>query len=436
MKRIYILSVLLGLVLFSGCSGLDAQELYCLPEAPKTYYELQEALSAELSAGLSYHAPASGSRREPVQLVDLNGDGVDEAVAFFRTDDGAVKTYIFANHDGTYEKDAVIDCAGSAVASVEYADLTGTGDLELLISCQVSEAVTQALQVCRYAPGEATTIATVPCNRTELTDLDGDGARELFCFVDNGSDACSLGFYRFREGNLQLEREFRLSSAYSNILEVKTLTLTDGAYGLSVTLSYGDSQTAYDVFAMQEDALTALAPTGELLLSQNLKGGTLYPQDMDEDGLLEFPKAEPMRAYGEGTAPQSLVLWYGLDSAGKGKQKAVTYHDLGNQWYLTLPEAWVGNVLAKENTTASALSTVTTVTFYRTGKSGAVGDELLTIYTLKGANRQTLAEEQKLSILYSDTEVTYAFSLPETVEKWDGNLSMSQLSDGFHMIKG
>lgn len=436
MKRIRILSLLLGLVLFSGCSGFDAEELYCLPEAPKTYYELQEALSAELSAGLSYHAPASGSRREPVQLVDLDSDGVDEAVAFFRTADGAVKTYIFANHDGTYEKDAVIDCTGSAVASVEYADLTGTGDLELLISCQVSEAVTQALQVCRYAPGEAVTLATVPCNRAELSDLDGNGARELFCFVDNGSDACGLGFYRFRDGNLHLEREFRLSSTYSSILEIKTLTLTDGVHGLSVALSYGDTQTAYDVFSIQEDNLTALSPKEGLLLSQNLRGGVLYPSDMDGDGLLEFPKTEPMRAYGEGAAAQSLVLWYGFDSAGNEEQKAVTYHDLGSQWYLELPDTWVGKVLAKENASASALGTMSSVTFYRTVKGGVPGDELLTIYTLKGADKQTLAEEQKLSILYSDTEVTYAFSLPETTEKWNGNVSMSQISDGFHMLKG
>ena len=135
MKRFRIVSLLLIFALLAGCSGLSAQELYCLPEAPEDYYDLQEALSKVISEGLSYHAPASGAHRETVQLVDLNSDGTDEAVAFFRGDgDGAVKTYIFSKQSGIYETTAIIDCAGSGVASVEYADLDGGGGLELLIS--------------------------------------------------------------------------------------------------------------------------------------------------------------------------------------------------------------------------------------------------------------------------------------------------------------
>lgn len=436
MKRFLIVSLLMSLLLFSGCSGLNTEELYCLPEAPETYYDLQEVLSQELSAGLAYHAPASGTRREPVQLVDLNSDGVDEAVAFFRsTTDGAVKTYIFSNQDGIYEMAAVIDCAGSAVASIEYADLTGSGDLELLISCQVSETVTQALQVCRYVEGEAVTLATIPCSRYKLPDLDTDGARELMCFIDNGSEACSLSFHRFREEQLVLEKELKLSTDYSSILDMVDLTLSDEAKALAVTSSYGQNQTAYDVLTLVDGELKLLQPKEELLISDNLRGGVLYPQDMDGDGNPELPRVQGLPAYGEGTAAQSVVLWHGLDTEGDTELRAVTYHDFNCKWYLELPDAWQTEILVKQNDTATPVSTVSSATFYHLNEQGKAGEELLTIYTLKGSTKQTFAEQQGLNILYSDTEVIYAAKLPEGAESWIGAMTMTQVSDGFHIIK-
>lgn len=436
MKRFLTVFLLLGLLVLTGCSGLDAEELYCLPEAPETYYDLQEVLSQELSTGLAYHAPASGTRREPVQLVDLDSDGVDEAVAFFRSStDGAVKTYIFSNRDGVYETAAVIDCVGSAVASVEYADLTGSGDLELLISCQVSETVPQALQVCRYVEGEAVTLATISCSRYRLSDLDADGARELVCFMDNGSEVGSLSCHRFVEGQLVSEKELKLSASYSAILDMTDLTLSDGVNGLAVTSACGEEQTVYDIFTLSEGRLTAIEPEAELLISDNLRGGVLYPQDMNDDGLPEIPKVQSLPAYGEGAAAQSVVLWYGLDSAGIPEFQTVTYHDFGSKWYLELPDVWQDQVLVKQNDTATAVSTVSAATFYRITDQGKAGAELLTIYTLKGSTKQSFAEQQGLNILYSDTEVIYAAQLPEEAEEWIGTMTMNQVSDGFHIIK-
>lgn len=435
MKRFLIVSMLLNLLIFSGCSGLNTEELYCLPEAPEAYYDLQEALSQELSTGLAYHAPASGTRREPVQLVDLNSDGVEEAVAFFRsTTDGAVKTYIFSNQDGVYETAAVIDCAGSAVASVEYADLTGSGDLELLISCQVSETVTQALQVCRYVEGEAVTLATISCSRYKLSDLDADGGRELLCFVDNGSEVCTMSYHRFREEQLVQEKEMKLSTSYSSILDMTELTLADGENALAVTAAYGEEQTIYEVLTLTEGQLTSLQPENDLLISENLRGGVLYPQDMNDDGLLEIPKVQTLPAYGEGAAAQSVVLWYSLDTESIGVLQAVTYHDFSSKWYLELPDVWQSEVLVKQNDTATAVSSVSAATFYRLTEQGKAGEELLTIYTLKGSDKQSFAEQQGINILYSDTEVIYAALLPEESDSWIGAMTMTQVSDGFHII--
>lgn len=434
MKRFRIVSLLLILALLAGCSGLSSEELYCLPEAPEDYYDLQEALSAVLSDGYAYHAPASGARREPVQLVDLDSDGMDEAVAFFRgTSDGAVKTYIFSKQNGVYETAAVIDCVGSAVASVEYADLSGDGSLELLIACQLSETVTQALQVCRYVSGEALMLETLSCNRYVLADL-GSGGADLYCVVDNGSDPGTISGYRLQSGQISPSGEVKLSGCYSDLLRIQEIFLADGTKALAVSLSRGESQTVYDVFTLEAGNLIQVK--ARQLQSENLRGGILYPQDIDGDGTTEIPNVEELPAYDEGASAQSVVQWYGLDAEGNTTLKASTYHDLGGSWYLTLPESWQDQILVKQTDRATAVSSVSTAAFYRLDEQGKAGEEILTIYTLRGTDRQTYAEEQDLNILYSSAEIVYATSINEGAALWEGSITMAQVSEGFHAMDG
>lgn len=430
MKRYFTVLLLLLFLLLTGCSLFQPGELYCLPEAPEDYYDLQEALRSVLDEGYSYHAPASGTHRETVQLVDLNGDGTDEAVAFFRRNqDGAVKCYIFSKQQDVYRTSAVIDCTGTGVASVEYADLDGSGNLELLLSCQVSQTVPQALQVCRYDGNAAESLMTIPCSRYLLSSL----GPWLMCFTDNGTEPCTLGGYRFVDNMLTLEGEEVLSGSYSQILDVQEIQLEDNTAALAVTSDLEDGRRSYDLLALTEAGVTRIQ--NEVLRSEDVRGDDLYPQDIDQDGKTELPQTQAMASYDEGSAAQSLVLWYGLSADGTAAQKAVTYYDFRGAWYLRLPDSWLGNILVKQSDTAEADCSVSQAIFYRLDDSGKAGEPLLTVYTLKGSGQQEYAEQQGLSVLYSSTDVLYAVSINEEAPLWEGTVTMNQVSDGFHPLE-
>ena len=68
---------LLGVsLMLSGCViKTSAEELYTLPQLPAEYTELQQTLQEFLEDGAEYAAPVSGTNTQPVQMVDLNGDG-------------------------------------------------------------------------------------------------------------------------------------------------------------------------------------------------------------------------------------------------------------------------------------------------------------------------------------------------------------------------
>ena len=83
------LTTMLAIMLLSGCSGLpklsaSPQDLYSLPALPANYTELNSRINEILSSGAEYAAPTAGTNIQSVQMVDLDGDGGEEALAFFR----------------------------------------------------------------------------------------------------------------------------------------------------------------------------------------------------------------------------------------------------------------------------------------------------------------------------------------------------------------
>ena len=77
---------------------VNPEELYALPTLPVKYTELNARITEILEGGAEYAAPTSGANIQPIQLVDLDGDRREEALAFFRNsgDEKPLKIYVFA----------------------------------------------------------------------------------------------------------------------------------------------------------------------------------------------------------------------------------------------------------------------------------------------------------------------------------------------------
>ena len=99
MSGLLALCIALSVLPLSACTApkltLDPEELYALPELPERYTALNKQLSAIQESGAEYAAPVSGSNIQPVQMMDLDGDGREEALAFFRQSDQRIYQRLF-----------------------------------------------------------------------------------------------------------------------------------------------------------------------------------------------------------------------------------------------------------------------------------------------------------------------------------------------------
>ena len=141
------------ILLLSGCLFRSPDDLYRKPERSAGYEQLMSAirsvrvgLEAEFGVASEDALIVSGDNTATIQLQDLDGDGQREtAVTFVRISDveKPVKVFLFRKVEGIYQLAGKIEGIGSAIHSVEYADLNGKGQKELVINWQVSAGVDQ-----------------------------------------------------------------------------------------------------------------------------------------------------------------------------------------------------------------------------------------------------------------------------------------------------
>ena len=154
-----MLTAAVGLLLLLSASGcgfsFSPTDLYSLPQLPAEYTELNNCINQVIESGAEYAAPVSGSNIQSVQLEDLNGDGEEEAVAFFRNtaDEKPLKIYIFTAEEETYRQTAVIEGTGTSIYSIAYEDLDQDGQKELLVGWRVNTEM-QALSVYSLRSGQ------------------------------------------------------------------------------------------------------------------------------------------------------------------------------------------------------------------------------------------------------------------------------------------
>ena len=199
-------------IIFTAAFGLHVHDAGDVALPPAGEYEsLESQIDALLTNGAEYAAPTSGSNLQSVQMIDLDGDGSEEAVAFFRraSDKKPMKIYIFKADGDSYERYAVIEGASSQIYSVNYADLDGDGLKEILVGYKSSSDV-QGLAIYPLSPGTSESLLTTGYSRYANLDMNGDGKQELLIICSDEESTARVDYYDWDDGALHAKSSLRL----------------------------------------------------------------------------------------------------------------------------------------------------------------------------------------------------------------------------------
>ena len=469
------------MVLLSGCLFQSPQDLYRQPEKSAGYeklnaviQEVRTALETEFDASAETAVILAGDNTATIQLQDLDGDGVREsAITFLRIPsiEKSIKIYIFTQVGEEYRVSAVVEGDGSAIYSVDYVDLNGSGYKELVVNWQISTGVYQLgvytldelmLPVSGGAAAEdgPTVWGAAPTERAELLatellltrcsaategssfssgyrllDIDQDGRTEIAVVrIDAGGPGSLVEIYGWQDGRFISLSSASLSTGVAVLNRVRANYLGGEYYppALYVSCTLADGTKTVDVLACQavgsggEQALVNLSLDSTGVSENRLQSyADVSPTDVNADAVLELPSLKPLPD-SDGTFASNfwLIDWSQYDQQGRLNKVMTTYHNVSDGWYLEIPDSWDGKITISRNDSLSG-SGQRQVIFSLWQGEDQESVPFLSVYKLTGSNRSARAQEDGRFILREEGEVIYAakfFDCP-----WDCGLDENDL---------
>ncbi len=396
-------------IMMSGCTVSNIDELYSLPQPQEEFLQLQELINNEISAGSEYSAPTVGSIRQTVRLADLDGDGLDEALAFLKNKEQQPEICIYRNIDDKYVLTMKITGEGTGIGRFEYADIDGDGFCEILVSFKVSEELL-LLKAYSMKDWVSSVLLTTNCTDFQIGDPDNNGTLDAVVLNFSSQNGTVEMFTADTNGEMTKTGQ-NLSDAMSSVERFRVANLSDGTPAIFVEGSTDSHETEVyitDIFVCMDGKLRNIAMGSNADSSATQRSYQVYSTDINGDGALEVPFAEKLPSQPKVTTEYYVFDWYGYNVAGERTLVSSTYHCYNDGWYLILPQQWRENLTIRRESGITGERTV--VLSFMDADSGEIRD-LITIYTLSDENRADRAKLDGRFVLLKSETVIYAAKL-------------------------
>lgn len=444
MKKILALLLVAALFCLSGCSLTPAsmEALLSPPVRTEEQSEIYQALIRSVNANISLVYPRSGSYTSAFVVEDIDGDGMDDALVFYRdqsqtTSTGSVRMNFLVQQNGEWV--STHDISLQNATEVEKLQLLREGGITyLVVGFNQSSSSEKLLKVYiytqEYGPEER---LSESCSNFTVTDLDADGVNDLFMISapavsDNAVREVTGILWKLREGQFVEDSTVRM-----NPRAVEYLTINLGWVEDEETPAiYLDSQIGTD----SEGTEIILYQNGQLVdlmvgshAEEDLAAVTYRPSgysclDLDQNGCFEIPSPTTFLGYTEGDATQALfyIVWSNY-RRGNLVPTAITYTNYLLNYHFYLPDQWIGTVSASWDSTSNE------ITFFQYQDSLRRQSEvLLKIRVFTRSDWEDRSPASHYVRLAQNGQLVYSYELFETGSSLD--LSDQQVQERFTLM--
>lgn len=457
MKKFRLLLAAGLLLLLTGCFSQSVEELYAPPRAPDDYLKLDNKINEVLNEGGEYAAPLTGEYTQKVQLQDLDGDGVQEAIAFFRvsSSERPLKIYVYRQTGDNYEVAAIIEGEGSAINYVAYENLDNSPSKEIIVSWQMMSDQNHSLAAYSINNDHVLELMRTSYTNFQICDIDQDSQGEIVV-VQTGvtEESNRVELYNYQDGMMELNSSAPLSRNVTGLPDggVKTGYLQDNIPAVFVSSTYGRSGTAQnytdisysesgqitDIFAWKDGRIQNITLDPDTGESDNtIRWYTaVTAKDINNDGILELPDPYALPDPNSTSVAVNFwaIRWRQYDIDGKPHLVFTTYYNDRDGWYFILPDDWDGKITITRSDVAGGGERAVIFSYW-TGSADVDPAPFLVIYTLSGDNRfmrANMSGRFRLLEGNDDSDTIYAARFIQT--DWDCGLDESGVKAHFALI--
>ena len=428
-KLLYLACLSLALLLLGGCSLKFGDGLLLLPKVPTEYVQLQQQLNTILQEGAVYAVADSGTNRQAVQLVNLDGTGDDEALAFFRTESGAYQVYAFRKEGEHYTRIGMAEGYGTSLRAIYYPTL-GDGRLGLAMCWGFDEGGSYGMTVYDFGDQGMTVLMDIQYADVAIEDIDGDGAQEMaFAVRDSVTGLYSARVCQFREDQYRVLYEVPMCLEVRSVANMQFGKVDRNQVGLYIdslatTGGYVTDLIWYDGRMAANRTIDQASGSG----GKTWRPASVFCNDVDGDGRVDVPISHTFSYEPNEIELRSRLDWVNYNELGEETLVSSTLHRASENWYLVWPESWGDQVRLETFSTVSLSQTVC----WMPGPEGQ-RQPVLSLYVFTGDSRENeSALYRKLQTLAGNAAGLYRCDLHQETPL---ALSLEQVRNLFHTIE-
>lgn len=297
----FICCLLLISCLLSGCGFRVSSSIDDLisPVSPfGDNADIKSALEAYAANGYSLKAPDSGEFITSYNFYDINGDGTEEAVAFYEPSDnlGVVDMAVIVKEKNEWRVAENLQSEGREVHSLSFDDLTGDGKVELIVCWDIIPNST-GHELCVYSYEEDAEQKlvqigkSITVNHYIAENLYGDEVKELLLLEIN-SNAAKAEMYSLKNNRFSLISETKLDAHITSYDRLQTESVNGekrvyadavGSDGLSMLTEIIYWSDAY------ESIISPFYSYYSGYTRETTRSMMLASMDINDDGAIEIP---------------------------------------------------------------------------------------------------------------------------------------------------
>lgn len=348
---------LISVLIFSlcGCSFREATDDSLLkpPRPMGEMFEIQQALENAVTEKYTLKFPTSGDYRSAIFPKDINGDGKNEALAFYSTvADNAVTMHVnfIINQGGEWRSVADFRLVATGVEAVDFKDMNGDGTAEVLVGWSVYGTVDKALGVYSFDGGKFTQRAMENYTHYLCEDIDNDGNMELFVsHLDSKNESATAKLIRLTDSGLLELGNCPLDNTATSYYKPIVGKLTNGNIAIYFDAVKG-SGLITEVLQIKDSVMTnALTPIDAPPIS-TYRASSVEIRDLNGDGVYGIPMPI-LLTQTPGSESENIYLteWYtvGYDKLDYSLSALMNYVD---GYYIVVPEKWKGKITVTRDT--------------------------------------------------------------------------------------
>ncbi len=324
-------------IVFSSCTAgsliRPVSSLLSPPLYYEEYKELVEAFNKKINRDVTFCNPHSGKFRSAIIIEDLDSNGDKEALIFYKDsyDDTVARMHCFNTFDGRWISKGDFSGYGNGINSIEITDMDGDGVKEIFVNWSttgVSSGNTMSLYRSSKYSDQYKEILNETCSISEIIDVDSDGNKEIFLIAQSNASGISQRFARALKlsGDSVLRiGETKVDPNISSYTAVKTeKAAEDSPLKIYVDALKGESQMITEIIYWDKQKSELCAPMLDPETMSNnltLRFEPVASADVNNDGIIDIPVQSEKLGSGDDwqtddTENVYLTKWTDFTSSG------------------------------------------------------------------------------------------------------------------------